>query len=1512
MAPSQKNSRKKKLPAGAAPADNASHDRGPDVEPERETEGNGNDVAGESSSNARQHSSHNPTDPQPSGLLDTAPRQDLETDPDSMAVEQSLMLPADITDSNESVQAPGPSKVGHIINLSLEDEQRLKPNVVALVDEILNEFDTRFETVWAEIQAVDDNIDHVRKQQKGLKNVFLELNEDRKSLRHKVRDGLKLVVPSPEMVPLGSERASTPSEIAAPAISKDKGKARVQFQDMGPQSPVTVNRVLTGGLALGHGGADAPKKLPAGAAPADNASHDRGPDVEPERETEGNGNDVAGESSSNARQHSSHNPTDPQPSGLLDTAPRQDLETDPDSMAVEQSLMLPADITDSNESVQAPGPSKVGHIINLSLEDEQRLKPNVVALVDEILNEFDTRFETVWAEIQAVDDNIDHVRKQQKGLKNVFLELNEDRKSLRHKVRDGLKLVVPSPEMVPLGSERASTPSEIAAPAISKDKGKARVQFQDMGPQSPVTVNRVLTGGLALGHGGADAPVREREVLPWGQRDGSACANRSEIDEAMKLRDPRPLNTSEGVGRDGIYIPPQVRARAAVESDTRLETNAQPQARAFTAAAPDDGGPPSDDSSDEGGADPNPNPPEGANRGPVPRYVPDPERDPDETSDVYNVRRARHRVVHGPPPPVSEQEVFDESAYENSRMTPPHMQYEFETPSAGMPAYTNVRFRDGEPIGYDRAPPSVGPSISARVPNVPQAARSDFVPSSASAIHRMQSPLLPSGQFADGTSMVPNTPQVGMIGQSNHDRERLIERFKRKLGRELKTTVNSSVAKNYKFDITQYSGEDDFDVLEQFCIQLFRMMRILHLCGMNSEIDEDRIEIIGNNLKGRALDWFNREVDGAAQMGVTMRTVDVIRGLYDRFVHRSSATTAVEKYQACAYNPEEGIAAYYDEMIFLAGKMIQMPDAYSLRKKFWNGIPGRVTSQMMVPYGLSPEENDMKTLVASALHVERSLKENKRKEEAKLAQAANKRTTTGASTPRPANSTPRVAERERSPRLRDREQRDHSRSPSRDRDRSRDRTGRRDRSFNRDARRTPSQPFRSGGSTSTAKPSAIPAAKLGANQCRLCGKEGHWSNECPTRTKYTNTARINAARIETEYIAAMHDARSEAGDSRVGNDGPQYDSDAGLTPAYEADYDSDQRGAIQYDSSPEDVPSSRPEDSVDQGGSINPKLRSMYIEDLEEGDEGSSDNPQLRAMSVQPLTEDEEIAEHVTIDAVPSLSECEDLATAFENPIVGSHHPNTWEEIYRLGWDEAVSASIHDLNIMRDALDPSKGMDVILAEGVQRAIVVIAGLYDTVPAPVGSTEREVAEPSSQADGVVKQRLKNRCNREKKSRYRNRLRERLREAEALLYESESEVGRANSGAEQGDDHPAQVSCDYVVDSSLDHLDSGSSDEEDTTDYVPRSQQLRVVSVDDEGSLVRLAAMAPERELSNKEEAIASWVYDANINRNPKDSEQPQRSAEECRVMAVMMTNIAPKHKNPTSLRAQKTVRFETSG
>lgn len=80
-----------------------------------------------------------------------------------------------------------------------------------------------------------------------------------------------------------------------------------------------------------------------------------------------------------------------------------------------------------------------------------------------------------------------------------------------------------------------------------------------------------------------------------------------------------------------------------------------------------------------------------------------------------------------------------------------------------------------------------------------------------------------------------------------------------------------------------------------------------------------------------------------------------------------------------------------------------------------------------------------------------------------------------------------------------------------------------------------------------------------------------------------------------------------------------------------------------------------------------------------------------------------------------------------------------------MSWEEAVNASIHNLTQFQKRLSSYNEMEVVLSEGVGRAIVIVIKLYNGVDAPTGAQDKKLAEPSSLIDESVKQKLKTQQN-----------------------------------------------------------------------------------------------------------------------------------------------------------------------
>jgi hypothetical protein len=83
--------------------------------------------------------------------------------------------------------------------------------------------------------------------------------------------------------------------------------------------------------------------------------------------------------------------------------------------------------------------------------------------------------------------------------------------------------------------------------------------------------------------------------------------------------------------------------------------------------------------------------------------------------------------------------------------------------------------------------------------------------------------------------------------------------------------------------------------------------------------DSECIVFTAMYLEGTALTWYNDNVDGIHHQEKEWSFKYVVTGLYDHFVHSEAVGEAVDKFWTMAYEPEEGVMPFYDEVCIQNG-----------------------------------------------------------------------------------------------------------------------------------------------------------------------------------------------------------------------------------------------------------------------------------------------------------------------------------------------------------------------------------------------------------------------------------------------------------------------------------------------------------------------------------------------------------------------------------------------------------------
>ncbi|KAI0340237.1 hypothetical protein BDW22DRAFT_1430857 [Trametopsis cervina] len=135
-------------------------------------------------------------------------------------------------------------------------------------------------------------------------------------------------------------------------------------------------------------------------------------------------------------------------------------------------------------------------------------------------------------------------------------------------------------------------------------------------------------------------------------------------------------------------------------------------------------------------------------------------------------------------------------------------------------------------------------------------------------------------------------------------------------------------------------------------------------------LDQERIIVLGDLLSKQALQWYNAEVRAPERKQRTWTLLGVVYALQERFVHKATAQLASERYKRVRFNATTGVAGLSNEIMKHADRMVQPPDAYSLRKKFMGALPQNIATHLILVYKLTAENSTYSNLLKGAIEVE--------------------------------------------------------------------------------------------------------------------------------------------------------------------------------------------------------------------------------------------------------------------------------------------------------------------------------------------------------------------------------------------------------------------------------------------------------------------------------------------------------------------------------------------------------------
>ncbi len=197
---------------------------------------------------------------------------------------------------------------------------------------------------------------------------------------------------------------------------------------------------------------------------------------------------------------------------------------------------------------------------------------------------------------------------------------------------------------------------------------------------------------------------------------------------------------------------------------------------------------------------------------------------------------------------------------------------------------------------------------------------------------------------------------------------RIIRRAIRdRVGHEL--GADSPALKNLKSvpSPEKYDGKDDSELFMSWLKLLLRWMESTRIIG--PDLDGTRVSLLGQFLSDAARDWYDDTVDNI-ESGRVWAFEDAICAMYKRFIHKSTARTAADKFHSAQYKKSSGVNGLWEYMKKHSIRMPVAPDEYTFNCKFVDALPEEIVVPMFQNKNISSEKTPSAVLKRVALEQE--------------------------------------------------------------------------------------------------------------------------------------------------------------------------------------------------------------------------------------------------------------------------------------------------------------------------------------------------------------------------------------------------------------------------------------------------------------------------------------------------------------------------------------------------------------
>ncbi|KAH9851010.1 hypothetical protein C2E23DRAFT_860762 [Lenzites betulinus] len=168
----------------------------------------------------------------------------------------------------------------------------------------------------------------------------------------------------------------------------------------------------------------------------------------------------------------------------------------------------------------------------------------------------------------------------------------------------------------------------------------------------------------------------------------------------------------------------------------------------------------------------------------------------------------------------------------------------------------------------------------------------------------------------------------------------------------------------------KYDGKDDTELFLSWLKLMLRWMELSRITGTG--LDTARTNLLGQYLTGAASEWYDEVVDNTHITGRIWMFEDAVCAMFKRFIHRSTARLAAEKFHAARYHKEAGVHGLWEYLIKWSLKMPRQPDDYTFNRRFIDALPEELYVPMLTNRNVSVEKTPPGLLKAAALDQEMS------------------------------------------------------------------------------------------------------------------------------------------------------------------------------------------------------------------------------------------------------------------------------------------------------------------------------------------------------------------------------------------------------------------------------------------------------------------------------------------------------------------------------------------------------------